>query len=317
MNVIHQHNDNCTCDLQVNAAQIDPTRTVTLRNAFAKAMRVRFKVLTRLIVKAIVEQDVFGLLERPEVFQDLPGVRAFQFMTSQEKVEAFMAWLQEQIDSGILQVTRLPQVGEAINQAWTDLYIEDSYKRGVIRARYELDKAGFLVPPLASTGGIAASMLAPFHMDRVGLMFTRTYQGLKGITAAMDSQISRVLSQGIADGDSPRLLARKLVATINGTGAGDLAIVDSIGRTIPAQVRAETLARTELIRAHHNATIQEYRNWGVLGIKVKAEWITAGDGRVCERCASLEGRIFTLDEVEGMIPVHPNCRCLALPYIIE
>jgi SPP1 gp7 family putative phage head morphogenesis protein len=98
---------------------------------------------------------------------------------------------------------------------------------------------------------------------------------------------------------------------------GDLGITDTLGRFIPAQRRAEMLARTEIIRAHHLATIQEYRNWGVLGIYVKGEWKTAGDDRVCSQCASLEGNIYTLDEIESMIPLHPNCRCIALPYIEE
>jgi len=130
----------------------------------------------------------------------------------------------------------------------------------------------------------------------------------------MDTQISRVLAQGMADGDNPRLLARKLIATINGTGMGELAITDTLGRFIPAARRAEMLARTEIIRAHHNATIQEYRNWAVEGVKVKAEFVTAGDDRVCDRCAALEREVFTLDRIEGMIPLHPNCRCCAIPF---
>lgn len=156
-----------------------------------------------------------------------------------------------------------------------------------------------------------------FHVDRLGLIYTRVFEDLKGITNAMDAQISRVLAQGLADGDGPRLLARKLVATINGTNMGDLGITDTLGRFIPAKRRAEMLARTEVIRAHHLASIQEYRNFGVLDIKVMGEWRTAGDDRVCEKCASLEKRIFTLDEIEPMIPLHPNCRCIALPYVEE
>jgi SPP1 gp7 family putative phage head morphogenesis protein len=149
-------------------------------------------------------------------------------------------------------------------------------------------------------------------MDRLGLLYTRVYQELKGITASMDTQISRILVQGIADGDGLRLIAKKLLTTVNG---GDLSLVDSLGRFIPAKRRAETLARTEIIRAHHLATIQEYRNWGVLGIKVLGEWKTADDNRVCSECEKMEGKVFTLDEIENMIPLHPNCRCIALPYI--
>jgi SPP1 gp7 family putative phage head morphogenesis protein len=133
----------------------------------------------------------------------------------------------------------------------------------------------------------------------------------------MDSQISRILAQGLIDGDGPRLLARKLVAAIDGTNAGTLGITDTLGRFIPAQRRAEILARTEIIRAHHLATIQEYRNWGVLNIKVLAEWKTAGDDRVCDKCNSLEGKIYTLDEIEPMLPRHPQCRCIVLPWIEE
>ena len=83
---------------------------------------------------------------------------------------------------------------------------------------------------------------------------------------------------------------------------------------MPARRRAEIMARTEIIRAHHQATIMEYQNWAVEGIKVKAEWATAQDNRVCPQCAPLEGEIFPLETAMNMIPVHPSCRCIALPY---
>ena len=291
----------------------DPTRTTVLRNAFAREMRKRFRELTRVIWQAIVEEDCFGL--RAGFYQMTPpGRQAFVFPRSADKVNAFMEWLNRQVERGILEVAEFQQIGVGVEDAWTNKYIQDSYKRGVIRARYELQKAGFDVPTIDQTGGIEISHSTPFHIDRVGLLYTRTFSGLKGITAQMDTQISRVLAQGIADGDGPRLLARKLIATINGTGMGDLAITDTLGRFIPAARRAEVLARTEIIRAHHNATIQEYRNWAVEGVRVKAEFVTAGDDRVCDRCNALEREVFTLDRIEGMIPLHPQCRCIALPF---
>ena len=296
----------------------DPTHTTALRNAFVRDMRGRFKELSMVVYKAIVVKDVFGL--KPSLIahqMTTPSEGAFAFARSGAKVEAFMKWLQEQVDKGIITVAEFEQIGTAIEGAWTNKYIYDSYKRGVIRARYEMKKAGLQIPSIDDMGGIDMVMQLPFHIDRVGLLFTRTFQELKGITAAMDSQISRILAQGMADGDGPRLLARKILSTINGTGVDKLGITDTLGRFIPARRRAEILSRTEIIRAHHVATIQEYRNWGVLGITVKGEWKTAGDDRFCERCASLEGKIFTLDEIEPMIPLHPQCRCIALPYIEE
>lgn len=294
----------------------DPTRTTTLRNAFARDVRRRFTELTRNIRKAIIEEDCFGLqVVRHQL--STPGYRAFAFARSADKLAAFDEWLSTQVDKGMLDVRNIRQVGTGVEGAWTNRYIFDSYKRGVERARYELDKAGFDVPTIEQTGGINISLGTPFHIDRLGLMYTRTYEGMRGLTEQMKTQISRVLAQGLADGDNPRLLARKLVSTINGTGMGDLALTDTLGRFIPAQRRAMLLARTEVIRAHHVATIQEYRNWAVEGVTVKAEFMTAGDNRVCGICESYQGERFNLDEAEKLIPIHPQCRCICLPYNVR
>jgi SPP1 gp7 family putative phage head morphogenesis protein len=296
----------------------DPTRTTSLRNAFAGQLKKRFRELRGVIRQAIIDRDCFGLRQSGTRITALqltpPPEGAFAFVRSQDKVDAFMRWLREQIDRGLLQTTRIPQLGEAIEEPWTNLYVQDSYKRGVIRARYELDKAGFNVPTLEFTGGIEASMSTSFHIDRVGVLFTRVFSELRGITSAMDQQISRVLAQGIIDGDGPALLARKLNAVISGMKLGDLGITDTLGRFIPAERRAVIIARTEVIRAHHQATIQEYMNWEVEGVTVRAEWSTAGDNRVCPECVAMEGNVYPLDVVMNMIPAHPQCRCMALPY---
>lgn len=304
-----------TLTLAVHAInQADPTRTAMLVRSLERQLMLRFARIKQAIRKAIVEQDVFGL--KPAVYADIPGKKAFAFTRTDDKVLAFMDWLREQTNKDLLQLGFMSQSGQAINQAWMNTYIEDSYKRGMQRARYELKKAGYDVPTLEATGGIGASLATPFHADRLGVLYTRAFNELKGITENMNTQISRVLTEGMMNGDGPAVIARKLQAVISGGGA-DLGITDSLGRFIPAERRARMLARTEMIRAHHMATIQEYKNWGLEGVKVKAEWSTAGDGRVCEKCASLEGKVYDLNVIEGMIPAHPNCRCLALPTMPE
>lgn len=298
----------------------DPTHTTALRNAFARDANRRFNEIIKAVGVSVYQNDCFGLQPKPHTLQVSPVPKhAFAFVRSQQKLAAFNKWLERQIELGILTVRDVEQIGTGIEAMWTNKYLYDSYKRGILRARYEMQHAGLDVPSIEETGGGMTAMSLPMHVDRIGLLFTRVYEDLKGITTTMAMQISRVLAQGIADGDGPRLLARKLMATIDGTNMGTLGITDTLGRFIPAKRRAEMLARTEVIRAHHMATIQEYRNWGVLGIKIMAEWKTAGDDRVCDECAKLEakGKIYTLDEIEPMIPLHPNCRCIALPYIEE
>ena len=303
---------------KVTPERYDPTRTTALRNAFAREFKVRFTELKKVIRQTVNEKDCFGL-KRGKVgsyqMNPTPVSQAFAFLSDPKKIEAFMRWLHLQVEKGLLTMAELQQIGSAVYDAWTNRYIADSYKRGIIRARYELDKAGIAVPTIDESGGIDAVFNTPFHLERVGILYIRVYSELTGITAAMETTISQILAQGMIDGDGPALIARKLVAAIDGTGAGTLGITDRLGRFIPAQRRAMLLARTEIIRAHHLAMVQEYRNWGLEGVSVLAEWATAGDDRVCPKCAVLEGKIFTLDEVEPLIPLHPQCRCVILPYI--
>lgn len=297
------------------AGQIDPTHTTALRNAFARDMNRRFLEITSAIIEGVINRDCFGLKKDVLTLQVLPPeFRQFAFLRDPVKVEAFMKWLQEQVDKGLLKVATFQQVGTAIEAAWTNMYVYDSYKRGVIRARYELQKAGFNIPPVDD---ITLFLNTPFHMDRIGLLFTRVYTELKNITSAMDLQISKILSQGLIDGDGPRLLARKLVSVINGDGVDRLGLTDTLGRFIPAQRRAEMLARTETIRSYAEATLNEFENWGIEEVYALAEFQTAGDERVCEKCAGLQGKIFTLKEAHGVIPVHTFCRCCWLPWIKE
>lgn len=303
---------------EVFRKQYDPTHTTALRNVFAADMKRRFRELEKAIRIGVEKRDCFGLKKPVHTLQITPPVeRAFAFTRSQAKITEFTKWLERQVQVGILTVQDLEQVGTGIEAVWTNKYLYDSYKRGIIRARYEMIRAGREVPTVEDSGGINTVMSLPYHIDRLGLVYTRLFSDLKGITEAMDTAISRILAQGLADGDGPALLARKMVSAINGEGVGELGITDTLGRFIPASRRAEILARTEIIRAHHVATIQEYRNFGVLNIHIQGEWRTAGDKRVCSECEKLEGKIFSLDEIEGLIPLHPLCRCIALPYIEE
>ena len=310
------------------AGKVDPTHTTTLRNAFVREMKWRYLTFARAIKKAVDEQDCFGL-KRGDILSmvnvTLPGERAFAFPRSSEKVAAFMSWFDRQeklyleskgLWSEGIQLITAPQLGIGVEDVWTNKYIYSGYQKGVFRARRELQKSGYKVPSIAESGGLGVALNQPMHIDRLGLVYSRTYEELKGINASMSSQISRVLSQGMAEGRNPRELAIILASTVMGP-VGGLGITDTLGRFIPAARRAEIMARTEIIRAHHVATIQEYRNWGLEGVQVQGEWATAGDDRVCDECAELHGKVFPLDEIESMIPVHPQCRCIALPVEVK
>jgi len=309
---------------------IDPTRTITLRNKFVAEMRNRFASLMIDIRQAVIELDVFGLIEETRVTVNASGLssKQYDFPRNDQKVEAFVKWLKAKNEEyfftdgkqGLRMAFDLISSNpNSARSTWMKLYIDSAYQQGIRRARQELRKKGIEIDE-GQLGGepIVSAFNGPVHADRVGLIYTRAYSSLQGITAEMESVVSDVLAMGLADGRGPREIARLLNKAITGDGTGaDLSIIDSLGRKIPARRRAEVLARTEVIRAHHSANIGEYKAAGILGINVQVEWLTAGDDRVCPKCSPMNGKLFLIDDAEYIIPAHPQCRCVALPYIPE
>ncbi len=293
----------------------DPTMTVTLRRYFVGQFNSRFAALAKLIKMSVVENDCLNInpisfrVSEPYVPDTWKNGLSplekdpYPFRRTSAKIQRFLDWLAVEENKSLFQIINYENFGEGIDPIWSNVYIREFYKKGIRWGREQLNAGGFRLP--TDKDSVQMSLGEIEHVDRLGAVYTRAFTDLKGITAAMDSQISSALAEGLRKGSSPKEIAKILINR-----------VDKVGKH-----RAILLARTESIRAHHLASMQEYRNAGVNGVTVKAEWSTAGDGRVCRRCAPLDydrtGKVFTVDEIEGLIPLHPQCRCAALPHIEE
>jgi len=77
------------------------------------------------------------------------------------------------------------------------------------------------------------------------------------------------------------------------------------------KVRARMVARTETIAASNEGALQGYQELGV----EKAEWYAAPDGRLCIECNANHTVEFNMKDTHGLIPAHPNCRCVWVPVI--
>lgn len=277
----------CECGLSTHAAQRqDPTRTLLLRRAFEGEIGRRFRELRGRVNSALLAGDPLGLRV---------NAPAFEFTSNPAKVAGFMKWLEDQSRQGILGVRPGTSVTSVGSSAWSNLYIESAYQKGLARSASSLRAGGVKIGPR----WLGSAFRRPIHADRVGLLYTRTFTELAGVTAEMDRQLSRILAQGAADGLAPSAIARKIKERIDIT-----------------ERKARTIARTEIIAAHAEATLNGFTEAGIEGVEVEAEWITAGDDVVCPECQALEGKVFDLDEARGMLPVHPNCRCAWLPKVI-
>lgn len=260
-------------------AQVDPTRTKTLRKRYAQKLRGGFADINTQIRRGVRDRDIFGLAS--EALARPPP--SFDFGSDDRKHEAFMRWLREQEQRDVLSVISR---GE-------NTYIRSAYGSGLRHAERELRKQGVDV----SEADLATAFNLPVHQDALQLLYTRNYEQLEGINRAVAQQISRELTQGFSEGVNPEVMARRLTDR-----------VDSIGKT-----RATVLARTEVVNAHSEATLNRFERMGVEGVGARVEWSTAGDP--CAICASLEGKVYSLDDARGRLPAHPQCRCAWLPFV--
>jgi SPP1 gp7 family putative phage head morphogenesis protein len=98
---------------------------------------------------------------------------------------------------------------------------------------------------------------------------------------------------------------------------GDLA--DQLEELLGDATRAETIARTETMRASNQGQLEAWEQAKQAGLLVgneQVEWITTPDDRLCPICEPLDGQTTALGstfEVDGdrisTPPAHPRCRC--------
>lgn len=103
--------------------------------------------------------------------------------------------------------------------------------------------------------------------------------------------------------------------------------------TTADETRAEMIARTEAIRASNAASVEAYRQSGVV---VAKEWLAEMDERTCPFCEHLDGKSIPLDDNYfdkgdsltvgdntmsfdymdvGEPPAHVDCRCTTIPVL--
>jgi len=230
----------------------------------------------------------------------VPNPRAYEFATDPQKVAAFRAWLDQQIEEDIFTIeqteTWQAPLGSMAIGPWTTHYVGSAYKRGLANAYLASRVLADITQAQAEF--IRSMMTSPERMSKVILLGTRAFEGMKGITSTMAAEMSRTLAEGLIDG-------------LGVIEIGNL-LVERVGL---AEARALMVARTEIIHAHAEGQLDAFTELGVQELGLQAEWSTAGDDRVCPVCAELEGKVFTVEEARGKIPQHPNCRCSWLPAV--
>lgn len=297
-----------------NQTEYDPTRTVTLRARWVADWNRRIKALQQAIAK-VIKQDTFGFGDQPQQLSvqaelEVPQ-RKFQYRYSHEKVDGFMQWLKEMESRSLLEIVQRPGTLRPSGEPWSNLYVRSAYQKGLEYARANVNRRSaelarqadldvFPPPAFRPTGGaISAIMQQPFHADRLALAYTRVFDELKGVTSAMDQQISRVLTRGLAEGLNPWEIGKQIAERVEAIGA----------------TRGRLIARTETINIHAQAALNEYYSVEKsTGEVVLVQWKATHDSRVRDTHLERDKRVYTKEEAYALIG-EPNCRCALLPYI--
>jgi SPP1 gp7 family putative phage head morphogenesis protein len=141
--------------------------------------------------------------------------------------------------------------------------------------------------------GIRFDLVQPevvrFAIEEVGFL-------VKNISATTIEGIQLTVAAGLDAGESTTAIARALRDSGGFGGA-----------------RAKLIARTEIGRSQNGAALEAIKEYGVRTGRIYEKiWDTAGDDRVRDEHAAMEGEVAPVDQPFSnglMYPSEPNCRC--------
>lgn len=268
---------------------------------FIARVRRGFNRLKNAIRKLLVTDDALGLIPRkPLILNDLvANAGQWEFKSGPEKLKAFRNWLKTEIGHDI--------TGASEEEMWRK-YTEEGFRKGAARAFNDTKKSQRALATTDTANAfqdgqrdqfLRSAFGQPVAVEKVQLLASRSFTELEGITDQMATTMTRTLADGLVQGKSPLVIAKELERSVERLGIS----------------RAETIARTEIIRAHAEGQLFAMEQMGVDKVGVMVEWSTAGDDLVCPQCASLEGQVMPIAEAKGMLPLHPRCRCSWIPAV--
>lgn len=140
---------------------------------------------------------------------------------------------------------------------------------------------------------------------------------IKNIDETLD-QVKQEIADGVMYGNTRRKTVKRVYDDFLNKGLTSFTTVD--GKELPLDFYAETVTRTKTSTASIQAHANTYEEAGVNLVEV------VGASDPCNECAPYQNVVFSVDgkddrfpheNVKDLFPLHPNCRCNVLPYVLE
>lgn len=263
---------------QTERKRLDPGGIAPFQKEYQKRIWEQFRDIKGAVRKTVDRNDALRLSrnQQPRSRFDEPVQ------------DNFMAWFDRVVNE--------------LDPSEYDQFIEQAYRRGLIHADLELQRAGMMsesVLPEMAGGATALTAVGliinrPRHRDSVDRFKSRNRRALRKIMQDVISDVDRELLNEVSSGSTKRQVANSLNETI-----------DEVGIT-----RGRTTALHETSFAASEAILERFEENGVDEVELKAEYRSAADSQVCPICEPFHRDTMSVDEARGMIPQHPGCRCI-------
>jgi SPP1 gp7 family putative phage head morphogenesis protein len=156
--------------------------------------------------------------------------------------------------------------------------------------------------------------------ELVRLLEPQEFEGVGAVWGEVDPEVPRALAGNLADGsplrtrlvqlarEGARAVADTMVAHV-ARGAAPIELARELRGALGVNLsKAQTIARTETLRAYREVTRRSYQT----NAHIVQAWIwhAALTSRTCAACWAMHGSTHELsDTLDG----HPNCRCAMVP----
>lgn len=265
---------------RVRRSKIDPGGIQPYQKDYEKEIYRDLRSLKGFVRQTIDRNDALNLSQNVDAPDDFGE-------PVEEAERRFLHWFDSALD-------------ELVDEEDYDGYVERAYRRGLVHADRELEAAGEDPSGLdPETVGGAISMVSivasrPRHRRNRASFRDQNHRAVRKIKEDVRGEVARELDGAIRAGENKRQVAD----TVNDR-------IDSTGIT---NGRRHALTITAAV--HADATLERFKEVGVDSVEVVAEFQSAGDDKVCDLCAWRHGDRYSLKEARGMLPIHPQCRCV-------
>lgn len=247
----------------------DPTRTASLRQAYANEFRRRWGAVKKEVRQRLVQEDALGL-------------RAGGALSPSQRVASFSTWLN-------LTITR------TVGRDWQHAFLRKGYQRGVAQADDDLQKAvkqtGQTFPRLE----IPSVFHQALHAEEIALLEAKYDRDLEGIQNVVVSQATRKVAEALSQNWTPE----EAYAAVSDR-------VDKIGNTRAKALALTAIIDAFALGGLNRLSQVGIKRVSIIPEVI---FTTANDGRVCKFCQDFAGRSYDIFAAKGVIPLHAGCRC--------